>query len=396
MTGNWIDHFEGNLSWSNATLVTKGMAPYGVVSLLDIDRIGERLKARSRDPDAWHQEWCAMAENVERVAEDAASKGRDRTAGDYYLRAGYYYYTGERMVYPGELKTSIYKKSLRCLQAGLRRRFPEIEFVEVPYENTTLPAYFLKAEGVTGPAPTVVVFDGLDNCKEMSIVFCGLEFAKRGFNTLAIDGPGQGETLRLRKIYSRYDYEVPGTAAFDYVARRPEVDPSKVTVLGYSFGGYAAPRIAAYEQRYAGCVAFGAMFWDLAGWLRRIQEDMKHGATATSHFQVPWVMGVPDLSMGPAIEIISKFSLEEAAPRIRCPFLVLHGENDRIIPLEEARILYDRVGSPNKTLRIFTEDEGAAEHCQVDDRRAGVDFISDWIAENVVRSSPARASIVTR
>jgi pimeloyl-ACP methyl ester carboxylesterase len=89
-----------------------------------------------------------------------------------------------------------------------------------------------------------VLFDGMDNAKEMSVIFAGLDFAKRGINTLAIDGPGQSETLRLRNIPSRYDYEVPGRAAYDYVAARQEVDPKRVAVMGYSFGGYHAPRIA--------------------------------------------------------------------------------------------------------------------------------------------------------
>ena len=29
--GPWIDHFGDNFLWSNATLILKGMAPYGVV-----------------------------------------------------------------------------------------------------------------------------------------------------------------------------------------------------------------------------------------------------------------------------------------------------------------------------------------------------------------------------
>src|SRR6266498_3210482 len=180
--GTWIDHFEDNYSWSNATLVCKGMAPYGAVAIGEIDRLGARMQARRNDPDAWWQEWSAMARHVEEMADAADAEARRFTAGDYYLRAGYYYYTGERMVYPGELKTEIYQNALRCLHKGLERSYPEIESVEVPYENTTLPAYFMKGRGVAGPAPTVVVFDGLDNCKEMSILFCGLEFARRGFN----------------------------------------------------------------------------------------------------------------------------------------------------------------------------------------------------------------------
>src|SRR5207344_1382907 len=149
--------------------------------------------------------------------------------------AGNYYYTGERFVPPGEKKLDIYKKALRCFQEGLKRRHRNIEFVEVPYEGKALPAYFMRAPNVNGRAPTVVLFDGMDNCKEMSVLFAGLEFAARGWHTLAIDGPGQGESLRLRSLYSRHDYEVAGTAAYDYVSRRSDVDPKKVTVMGYSF-----------------------------------------------------------------------------------------------------------------------------------------------------------------
>jgi dipeptidyl aminopeptidase/acylaminoacyl peptidase len=79
--------------------------------------------------------------------------------------------------------------------------------------------------------------------------------ANRGYHTLAIDGPGQGEALRLRNIPSRYDYEVPGTAAFDYVASRADVDAKRVGVMAFSLGGYYTPRMAAFEKRYAAAVA---------------------------------------------------------------------------------------------------------------------------------------------
>jgi dienelactone hydrolase len=385
MANHWTDHFAGNFSWSNATMVTKGMAPYGVVAIGEIERIGEKLNARQNDQDAWWQEWCAMADHVAAMADGAAARKRELTAGDYYMRAGYYYYTGERMVYPGERKRKIYDNAMRCFKAGFARRYPEFERVEVPYENTTLPAFFVKARGASGRAATVVVFDGLDNCKEMSALFCGLEFARRGFNTLAVDGPGQGETLRLRNIPSRYDYEVPGKAAYDYVASRAEVDPGKVVILGYSFGGYCVPRIAAFDPRYAAGVAFGAMYWDMHAWLLRIEEQMKQHAVATSHFQIPWVFGVPNLEFSGAVERMKKFTLEGVAEKVTCPFLTLHGANDRIIPPAEAERLHAAIGSKNKTLKIFDAEEGGAEHCQVDDRQAGVNFIADWIAENVVQ-----------
>src|SRR6185369_9301431 len=114
------------------------------------------------------------------------------------------------------------------LGAGFAGKYPQMERVEVPYEGGSLPAFFLKSG--KSRAPTVVVFNGMDNCKEMSVLFAGLPFAERGWNTLAIDGPGQGESLRLRGLYARHDYEVPGRAAYEFVAARPEVDPRRVAV----------------------------------------------------------------------------------------------------------------------------------------------------------------------
>jgi hypothetical protein len=218
--GNWINSFPQHLQWSNAMLIAKGMAPWGAVALGEIDEVTQRLHARSDEPQAWWEEWTAVAEKVERVADLAAAEGRDATAGNYYLRAGNYFYTGERMIPPGEQKLDMYRRSLRCSHEGLRRRYPNIEMVDVPYEGTSLPAYFMKSPVAKGPAPTIVLFDGLDNCKEMSVLFAGVELAFRGFHTLAIDGPGQGEALRLRNLPARYDYEVPGTAAYEYVTQR--------------------------------------------------------------------------------------------------------------------------------------------------------------------------------
>src|SRR6185436_2598276 len=128
------------------------------------------------------------------------------------------WFTGERFVYPGAQKREIGEKALKLSQAGICGLYP-VQKVEVPFETGSLPALFFPAGNEK--APSVVVFNRMDNCKEMSVLFSGIEFAARGWNTLAIDGPGQGESLRLRELYARHDYEVPGTAAYDYVAARP-------------------------------------------------------------------------------------------------------------------------------------------------------------------------------
>jgi dipeptidyl aminopeptidase/acylaminoacyl peptidase len=382
--GNWIEQFPGNFVWSNAALVTKGMAPYGAVALGEIDEVCARLESRQSEPDAWQEEWCALASRLEKVADKAAAEGRQFTAGNYYLRAGMYYFTGERFVVPGAQKREIGRKSLQCQHAGLARRFPNIERVEVPYEGTTLPALFMKAPGAQGRVPTVVVFNGMDNCKEMSVLFNGLEFAARGWHTLAIDGPGQGESLRLRNLYARHDYEVPGAAAYAYVAARPEVDPRKVVVMGYSFGGYYAARIAAFEPRYAAGVAFAALHWDLAGWQREIKRkhetDPKNTAQSAFHFR--WVMGCID-DADAAIRKAEKFSLAGVAEKITCPFLIVHAQDDKVVPVASAHQLYAAVGSQRKALKILTTEDGGTYHAQADNRQVGVDYIADWITANI-------------
>ena len=384
--GNWVETFPGNLRWSNAMQIVKGMVPWAAAAMGEIDVVIQRLRAREHDgnPDrAWKEEWAAMGDKVAAIADAAAGERREITAGNNYMRAGNYYYSAERFIPPGVDKMAMYDKALRCYRAALKRLYPNVEPVDVPYEGQSLAAYFMKALGVTGRAPTVVLFDGMDNCKEMSVIFAGIEFAKRGMHTLAIDGPGQGETQRLRQIHSRPDYEVPGTAAYEYVASRADVDANRVAVMGYSFGGYQAPRVAAFEKRYAACVALGAMHWDLHGWQTDVKARLAKDAKTsfTSNFQFRWVIGAPDSET--ALEWAKRFTLEGAAERIECAFLVVHGENDRIVPVAEAKTLYKRVGSNRKHIKIFTAEEGGAEHCQVDHRQQGIDYIGDWLLANM-------------
>src|SRR5262249_53537577 len=100
----WFDHFGDNFLWSNASLVIKGMAPYGVVALEEMDRVGERLRVRQHEPHAWYEEWEAVGALVEKRAIEAEKAGRKHTAGDYYLRGGNYLYNAERFLRPGPEK----------------------------------------------------------------------------------------------------------------------------------------------------------------------------------------------------------------------------------------------------------------------------------------------------
>jgi hypothetical protein len=44
-----------------------------------------------------------------------------------------------------------------------------------------------------------------------------------------------------------------------------------------------------------------------------------------------------------------------------------------------AEQLYGAVGSKDKTLKVFTREDGGFEHCQADNRQVGIDYVADWL-----------------
>ena len=299
------------------------------------------------------------------------------------MRAGIYHYNAERFIAPSPEKKAQCAHAYKVWHQGIRLRHPNVEFVEVPYEGTTLPALFMKAPA-SGPAPTVVVLNGMDNAKEMSMFFCGLEFARRGYNTLCLDGPGMGETRRMRDMASRYDYEVParrgaGLSAQASRGRRQARRHHGLQLRRLLLVARRGVREALRRLHRALRAALGPR--RLADRRSRTPTSNAPKSVAQSNFQWRWVAGAKDEDEG--IEIAKKFSLKDVAKNITCPFLVTHGGNDRVVPVENAQKLYDAVGSKNKTIKIFTTEEGGAEHAHVDNRQIGIDFAADWLAENM-------------
>ncbi len=183
-----------------------------------------------------------MADKVLAAAESEWSKGHRQTAAGNYLRSAFYRYESERFVAPADRrKADSYAKLLPHFQKAMTYRMPGFERLEVPYENTGLPCYWVPPLNPTGNDPVVVFFDGLDACKEITTLWSAPFMRERGIGVLCVDGPGQGELLRLRKIPSRSDYEVAGTAAFDFISRRPGIDPKRIGIMAMSMGVLRSP-----------------------------------------------------------------------------------------------------------------------------------------------------------
>src|SRR5215475_5577746 len=61
--------------------------------------------------------------------------------------------------------------------------------------------------------------------------------------------------------------------------------------MGYSFGGYHAPRVAAFEKRYAAAVAFGAMYWNIYDYGRGQQGQARGRSAHELHLDLPIPLG---------------------------------------------------------------------------------------------------------
>jgi alpha-beta hydrolase superfamily lysophospholipase len=378
-------YFPESYRWSHGLLIGLNMAPWGGAEIGEVNRIGLRLKRSIGDDNAWFQEWSREGRVVEDRGRERIADGRTTSGAQYLQRASAYYHVGERFLQP-KSKTGLdaYMRGVQCFRDAAKYiRRPGIEHVEIPYDGTSLPAVFVRAEtkNAAGKAPAVVFFDGLDVTKEIQYFKGVADLAARGIACLIVDGPGNGESIRFRNLYLRPDTEHYATPVFDYLAERTEVDPERIGVMAISLGGYYAPRAAAFEKRFACCIAWGAQ-WDYQKvWLDRFERLARAETPSLSvaHQHIAWVLNAN--SQDQVIKRLEPFKLDGVVEKISCPFLMLHGEGDEQIPLSEAQKCFDAVGSKQKTIKIFTRDEGGYHHCQIDNQSICSAYMWDWLEQ---------------
>jgi dipeptidyl aminopeptidase/acylaminoacyl peptidase len=375
-------YFPENYRWSHGLLIGLNMAPWGGAEIGEINRIGLRLKDKVGDDDAWFREWAREARTVEDRGRQRIAEGFTTSGAQYLQRASTYYHVGERFLQPKSKEgNDAYMRGVNCLRDVAKYiKRPKLEHVEIPYGDTTLPAIFVHAEAAnSGKVPAIVFFDGLDVTKEIQYFKGVADLAARGIACLVVDGPGNGESIRFRKLYLRHDTEHYATPVFDYLSARSEVDAKRIGVMAISLGGYYAPRAAAMEQRFACCIAWGAQ-WDYQKiWMDRFERlaraDTPSLSVAAQH--ISWVLNAS--SQDDAINKLAPFKLDGVVQKIACPFLMLHGEGDEQIPLPEAQKCFDAVGSKNKTFKLFTREEGGYHHCQIDNQSICSAYMWDWL-----------------
>ncbi len=160
------------------------------------------------------------------------------------------------------------------------------------------------------------------------------------------------------------------TAVIDYLYRRPDIDRSRLSLLGFS-GGAAISIYVAADDRRVSCVAAAACPADFA-----MLTEADEPRSVVDHFRgigtirdtcfpastQQWLEGFRTVR---PIDYVA-----DIAPR---PLLLVHGDSDETVDVNHAYRLYHRAGEPRELVVI----EGAGHRLRHDNR--AITAIISWL-----------------
>jgi 2,6-dihydroxypseudooxynicotine hydrolase len=313
--------------------------------------------------DIWCSEWSAKAAAHERLGREALAQGRSVTAGQALGRAAaYYHFAGFRFYQDMAQKQEADSRAWACYREAAPHLKPPAERIAIPFRGTHLVGY-LRLPWGGAKAPCIVIIPGMDSRKEE---MRGLEdeFLVRGMGTVTYDGPGQGETWA--NVRMTHDSEKAVSAIVDLLEAHPGIDAGRIGVYGWAMGGYFAPRAAADDSRLRACVSmpvrYGLEHWDSLG---SMQTDAYR-----------YLFGGVSFEEGRAIG--AAFSLNGVLPRLKCPYLIVHGDQGDTVDREVAERAAREAGGPT---RLVVFDDG--DHLCINVRHKSWPLMMDWFAEQL-------------
>ncbi|MBA3067051.1 MAG: S9 family peptidase [Hyphomonas sp.] len=141
-----------------------------------------------------------------------------------------------------------------------------------------------------------------------------------------------------------------GVAALSQIGM---IDPAQVCIVGASYGGYAALAGAAFTPEVYRCSAAIAPVADLSAMLS--EERMRYGR---DHWVISYWEGI--MADGDARrQRLKDASPINAADRVRAPVLLIHGEDDTVVPISQSERMeraLKRAGKPVEFVRLKGED----------------------------------------
>jgi alpha-beta hydrolase superfamily lysophospholipase len=383
---------------------TIGHGTYGGAELGECLTTAGRVK--DGDRESWYRAWLSLADRTFSAAESSAACGHRESARCAFLRASNYY----RTAYVFHLETplpTLARDAYRRHRDAFRRATAEMirppEQLAIPFEGTTLPGYFCAVDQTR--RPLIISVGGYDSTAEESFFWNGAAALTRGYHALIFDGPGQGQLLIERGIHFRPDWERVISAVIEQAVSRPDVDESRVVLIGESWGGYLAPRGAAYDRRVALCVLDPAQIGLFRVMLSRLplpvglKRQLPHGprwlvtllrvlmARMARQPTAGWALRRGMLTHGMATPWdyfvdAARYEQADLIESIACPTLVCDAESDDISANSKA--FFDLLRCEKDYLR-FTADEGSGEHCVSGNRSLFHERVFDWLDKHIAR-----------
>jgi pimeloyl-ACP methyl ester carboxylesterase len=267
-----------------------------------------------------------------------------------------------------------------------------IQRYEVPFEGTFLPAIRIDAGKEKG---VVLLHGGYDSFME-EFYPAVKSFPEYGYSLVMFEGPGQGQARKNGLTY-RFDWEVPISAVIDYFNLKD------VNIMGISWGGYFAPRVAAFEKRIKNVICYDIFYSGLDILLHRLSKSdgkklmllLKTGQKAVINkilaekmkesIDLEWKVKHGLYITGTKtpydfLKSIEKHNMASFIDRITQNVLLLAGEDDQYVPVERMeQIKKELVNARSVTSRIFTRTEGGGHHCQVGNQQLAVDEIISFL-----------------
>jgi 2,6-dihydroxypseudooxynicotine hydrolase len=303
----------------------------GGVSIPDLNRVLSRVTSL----EAWVDEWESLGREHEQWGQDALAVDRRTVATGHFLAASAAYNYAQYVIFLDiARKRALHDGCVRAYaQAAPLLDRPALPF-EVPFRRHRLQGYLrLPARG--RPAPVVVLFNGTNGVKEEMHGWAEA-MLDRGLAVIMFDGPGLGTTWHRMSMVA--EPRPVGVAILNQIEATPELDPGAVGFFGMSLGGYLAIRMATHDTRVRAVGAVSPPY----------SADVYWKVTLASlRRELAALYDIDEREMGASV---SRITLADVLPRLRCPMIVAGGGHDLITPGTEAWRIFEGGRGPRELL----------------------------------------------
>lgn len=228
-------------------------------------------------------------------------------------------------------------------------------------DGLKIPAYLTLPPGVAEPkglALVVLPHGGPESRDSYGFNWWAQAIASRGYAVLQPNfrgstGFGRAFTEAGHGEWGR-KMQTDLSDGVKHLAGEGVVDPSRVCIVGASYGGYAALAGAAFEPDVYRCAVSVAGVSDLR---RMVEDEARDGGRRDSSTTRYWTRFMGASSVGD--RALDERSPARQADRVAAPVLLIHGKDDTVVPVEQSRLMSRALraaGKPVELIELNGED----------------------------------------